>query len=184
MADIWFTSDSHFNHANILKFTDWDKVTPIRPGFKNVNDMNEVLIENWNSVVKNGDKVYHLGDVAFGNVADFGPIMRRLNGSKRLLLGNHDKFDIGVYRSWFQKVGVTRHFKESKSFICSHYPMHPDSVNTTRDGTDVYNVHGHIHQNTVTQHGSKVPDRRYINICVEKTNYTPINLDQLLSLMK
>lgn len=65
--DIWLISDTHFNHANILKFTDSRTGLPVRPGFESVDHMNEHMIERWNSVVKPGDIVYHLGDVVMGN---------------------------------------------------------------------------------------------------------------------
>lgn len=183
-GNIWFTSDSHFNHANILKFTDWDGVTPIRPGFKDAEHMNETMIENWNKVVKPQDKIYHLGDISFGREADFQKIAYRLNGSKRLLLGNHDKFDILVYAEHFKNIGVTRSFTEfGKAFICSHYPIQSASVSMSKHER-VWNVHGHIHQNTVCIGNSKHPDPMYVNVCVEKTNYTPVHLDDLLARMK
>jgi len=62
--DIWVISDTHFDHANILNFT--DKVGKPTRNFADVDEMNETMIANWNSVVKPGDKVYHLGDVLFG----------------------------------------------------------------------------------------------------------------------
>ncbi len=54
MSNIWFTSDTHFGHANIIRFCD-------RP-FKDIQEMNERLIANWNAVVRPGDSVYHMGD--------------------------------------------------------------------------------------------------------------------------
>ena len=62
--DIWVISDTHFDHANILNFT--DAVGKPTRNFADVEAMNEHMIERWNSVVKPGDKVYHLGDVLFG----------------------------------------------------------------------------------------------------------------------
>jgi len=77
---IWFTADHHFNHVNIIKYCN-------RP-FKNVEEMNTVLINRWNEVVKKGDIVYHLGDFAFEDPRKFRV---RLNGDIHLILGNHDK---------------------------------------------------------------------------------------------
>ena len=77
-GDIWVISDTHFNHSNILTFS--DKVgNPVR-AFSSVEEMNEIMIDRWNSVVKPGDKVYHLGDVLFGDKEAFSRLWPRLNG--------------------------------------------------------------------------------------------------------
>ncbi len=76
---IFFTSDTHFGHANIIKYCN-------RP-FESVNQMDEVLINNWNSVVRPDDEVYHLGDFSF---ADPKKYVYRLNGKIHLIKGNHD----------------------------------------------------------------------------------------------
>ena len=79
---IWFTSDTHFYHSNIIGFCK-------RP-FKNVEDMNETLIENWNRVVGQDDIVFHLGDFCLGGSAEWTKILDRLNGKIYLIMGNHD----------------------------------------------------------------------------------------------
>ena len=80
---LWFTADTHFFHNNIIKFTS-------RP-FVSVEEMNETLVKNWNSVVSTSDIVYHLGDVAFGNAKQASTILNRLNGIIFLIQGNHEK---------------------------------------------------------------------------------------------
>lgn len=183
---IWFVSDTHFNHGNILKFrTKYPDGDLVRPGFLDVQHMNETMIENWNSVVKPNDIVYHLGDVAFGNVTDMENILNRLNGKKRLILGNHDKFDILVYRRHFKKIGSWRSFGEfEKKFVACHYPLHADSFIYRSGGLDGFCVHGHIHEKVVLKEGSDQPDPRYINVCVERRRYTPIHIDDLMKEMK
>ena len=79
---VFFTSDTHFNHANILKFCD-------RP-FKNVEEMNETIIVNWNKVIGKDDTVFHLGDFCLGGSAEWTKILDRLNGKIHLIVGNHD----------------------------------------------------------------------------------------------
>lgn len=159
-----FTSDSHFDHANFLKFVD-DKGNKIRP-FETVEEMNETMIERWNSVVKPFDKVYHLGDVTF-RVGKLAAIMCRLNGHKRLLLGNHDDGKNYELTRWFDKVQVWRIFKD-ENFVCTHIPILPGQFRAKVE----YNVHGHTHQNVID-------DEQYINICVEQTNYTPVSMEEL-----
>jgi calcineurin-like phosphoesterase family protein len=128
--------------------------------------MNETMIERWNKVVKPQDKIYHLGDVTF-RVNQLARIMRRLNGHKRLLVGNHDDPKNLELTRWFDKVTLWRIFKD-ENFICTHVPIRQDQFRYKVE----YNVHGHIHQNVID-------DEQYINVCVEQTNYTPVHIDEL-----
>ena len=80
---IWFTSDTHFLHTNIIRFSN-------RP-FKDVNHMTEELIRAWNEVVGEDDDVYHLGDVSLGRADKTVTILNRLNGNIHLITGNHEK---------------------------------------------------------------------------------------------
>ena len=79
----FFTSDTHFGHANIIRYSN-------RP-FRDVSHMNEMLIKNWNDTVGPDDIVYHLGDVALGPWVEWEGIFRRLNGIIRLVVGNHER---------------------------------------------------------------------------------------------
>ena len=89
--NIFFTSDTHFAHENMCKFLDYDGER-VRP-FNNCKECDELMIQNWNEVVKPQDKIYFLGDLAFNkNEAD--KIMPRLNGKKCLIRGNHDLFKL------------------------------------------------------------------------------------------
>ncbi len=160
MADIWVISDTHFNHENIIKYCD-------RP-YQNADHMNEMLIQNWNNLVKDGDKVYHLGDVYMGG--DFRKIAPRLKGKKRLLLGNHDNGKDQALIGAFQKIELWRVWAEF-GLIFSHLPLHASSFET-RSSKEFVNVHGHIHQN-------KSPDEQHICVCVEQTNYHPVNIETL-----
>lgn len=169
MRNIWFLSDHHFDHANMLKFKD-DAGNPIRP-FSSVEEMNEAMIERHNSVVRAGDIFYDCGDVTFkpGLYWKIGP---RLNGKKRLLLGNHDdgrNFDLLKH---FEKVGIWRLFKE-QNIVFSHIPLRLDQFRQKVQ----FCGHGHIHQNMID-------DPRYINLCVEHNDYTPVHMDQLIETMK
>jgi len=166
MTDIWVISDTHFNHSNILNFKKDDN-TPVRPDFKDVHHMNEVMINNWNRVVKPGDKVYHLGDVFFGSKDEFKKLWPRLNGKKRLIVGNHDDIKFLSSGGFFQKILMWRIFKEF-GLVLTHVPVHPTQISRG----SVCNVHGHIHYRNS-------PGMLYKNVCVEKINYTPVNIDSL-----
>lgn len=88
----FFTSDTHFGHANIINLCK-------RP-FRDVNHMNDMLVENWNSVVTDDDTVFHLGDFALGGSDVWNKVLSRLNGKMYLILGNHYPFLCygGTYR--------------------------------------------------------------------------------------
>jgi calcineurin-like phosphoesterase family protein len=161
---VFFVSDTHFDHANFLTFKD-DNSHPIRV-FDSVEHMNETMIANWNAVVRPSDKVYHLGDVTF-RVNHFASIAQRLNGQKRLIVGNHDDPKNLELTRWFEKVQLWRIFKD-ENFVCTHIPIREDQFRYKVG----FNVHGHIHQN-------KIDDPRYVNVCVEHTCYTPLSMDEV-----
>lgn len=114
---IWFTSDTHFSHDNIIRFCN-------RP-FKDVNHMNEVLIENWNSLVQPEDTVFHLGDFAWGGSDVWNKILQRLNGHIHLIVGNHDEKNLRQgYMKYFDSISYQKHiYIERKSIYLNHYPF-------------------------------------------------------------
>lgn len=171
MANLWFTSDTHFGHANILKFVTADG-KPVRPGFDSVDHMNEVMVARWNELVKPGDKVYHLGDVGFGNTDKLDVLLSRLNGRKRLILGNHDDWYKHNLHKHFERLYTMRFFKKEGDFVVTHMPLHETSISKV-----TFNVHGHIHEK---------PDigPRYLNISVERTDFRPVHLDEILVMLE
>lgn len=165
MTCSWFISDTHFGHANIIDFED-DAGNKIRP-FSSVEEMDELMVKNWNEVVRPGDRVYHLGDVVMNRRCL--PILERLNGRKVLVKGNHDIFKLKDYTPYFEDVRVYKVFPKH-GIICSHIPVHTGQL----EGRFLFNVHGHLHHNVLD-------DDRYLNICVENTGYRPISLEAILS---
>ena len=95
MINTFFTSDHHFGHQNILEYLLKKESRP----FSCLEEMHEVMIERWNSVVRCNDIVYHLGDFCFGrkNISIGG----RLNGKKKLIMGNHDIYPSVDYLNYF-----------------------------------------------------------------------------------
>jgi calcineurin-like phosphoesterase family protein len=176
--DIWVISDTHFNHANILNFVDSRTGFPVRPGFTDVDHMNEFMIEMWNQRVKPGDKVYHLGDVFMGDKEAFKTLWPRLNGSKNLIVGNHDDIKFLASGGFFKKVQMWRQFTEY-NLLLSHVPLHEMSASRGRPDAQklMVNIHGHIHQNPS-------PPGRYINVCVEAIEYTPVHIETLAAKAK
>lgn len=95
MAD-YLTSDHHFGHKNIIAYED-------RP-FTTVEEMDEFMIQRWNETVKPGDTVYHLGDFALVNLERIAALLKRLNGRKILILGNHDRAAHRMAEAGFDEV--------------------------------------------------------------------------------
>ena len=174
VGDIWVISDTHFGHENILRFKDKDGSYFRGEKFSSVKEMNECMIDNWNSVVKPGDRVYHLGDVFFGSKEDFKALWPKLNGSKRLIVGNHDDIKFLSSGGFFKKLSMWRMFPEFNC-VLTHVPIHESSLRVWGDyGDEGLNIHGHIHQNPS-------PTNNHMCVSVEQINYTPVNLEEISS---
>lgn len=149
---IFITSDHHFDHKNIIKYCN-------RP-FDSVEEMNEFMINRWNSRVGKQDIVIHLGDFGFGNRRAVKELRNRLNGMILLIRGNHDyriKEEWGFFiREEPVQVG---------KYILSHKPLLKEEI-----PCGVINIHGHIHEKE-SEYG--------INVSVDKTGYEPVDLREL-----
>lgn len=164
---IFVISDTHFGHTNMLKFTNLDG-SLMRP-FSCVEEMDEMMVKRWNETVSPSDIVYHLGDVYFGEGHKH---LSRLNGKKRLILGNHDNLKDGHLLKIFQKITMWRMFKEFDALL-THVPVHKSSLYKTK-----YNLHGHVHYNSL-------PEEEYVNCSTEVLDYTPRPIETLVgSVMK
>jgi calcineurin-like phosphoesterase family protein len=169
MANIFFCSDHHFYHQNILTFKR-DDGTPLRE-FQDVNHMNEIMVQRHNERVRPNDKVYFLGDVTMSRNASGLEILGRMNGEKVLIKGNHDLCKPQQYLQYFKDIRGSHQFD---GMILTHIPIHPDSL--ARWGL---NVHGHLHYQVVRLPLSQIPDRRYYNVSMERINYTPVSLEEV-----
>jgi len=176
-------SDTHFGHTN-----SWEKFkladgSALRP-FSSTEEMDETMIERWNAKVKPHDTVYHLGDVVINKKSLH--LIKRLNGRKILIRGNHDIFKDEDYREvGFEQIHGVRVFVDK--FIMSHIPLHPDCVSERFR----VNVHGHLHANQVQRTVGKWVfdgyerqedqeiDPRYLCVCVEQTDFTPLHFDEV-----
>ena len=153
---LYVTSDTHFNHKNIIKYCN-------RP-FNDIYEMNEALINNWNSVVTQNDIIYHLGDFGFGTKEELQEIFDRLNGEKYLIMGNHDKKG----RKYYQDLGFIEVYKtkyELDKYILSHEPIIVPN--------NKINIFGHIHNKLIEE---QFNDENHICICPERTDYKPVLL--------
>lgn len=171
----WFISDTHFSHTNIIKYCE-------RP-FETIKEHDEQLIENWNSVVKKGDTVYHLGDFGFlpgaSNIDYISKVAAKLSGKIILIKGNHDSHVDKISR--FEKVKdyhVISHNKQK--FILSHYPMR--SWQFMNHGA--IHLFGHCHANMPPLYKSFDIGidyiAKYILRNLSKESYRPISMNEVV----
>lgn len=164
---IFFISDLHLNHANIIKYCS-------RP-FKDVNEMNATIIERWNSVVSTKDTVFHLGDFCKrGNPTDF---IKQLNGHIIFIKGNHDeelvKYNVKPLMNHF----VYRYHAEDLMLIhCTNWLPFPWS--------GAWIISGHHHNNNPLTFPLINDWDKTINVSAELVDYTPIEIGKLLGMRK
>jgi calcineurin-like phosphoesterase family protein len=184
MPAVFLVSDTHFGHAGVCRFVRNDGVTKLRP-WTDPNEMDEAMVRAWNERVRPTDKVYHLGDVVINRKA-LG-IMRRLNGDKVLIRGNHDIFPDTEYREHFREL---RAYHVMNGMILSHIPIHEESL-----GRFGVNIHGHLHANRVMKTAQTTHefvtrgvrqwiDVRYHCVCVEQTDFAPILFEDVVKRIK
>ena len=166
---VFVISDLHLGHKGVLNYEYEGK--PLRP-FADLHEMHQVICDRWRSVVTQSDKVYVLGDVSMTKSVKL--LLAGLPGQKRLVKGNHDHFS----DNWYHEAGFQRIYgvRQIDGIWLTHVPMHPQSMDRAQG-----NIHGHLHMNQVMRtwpdHGR---DSRYFNCSVERINYTPISIDEIV----
>ncbi len=169
---VYYTADLHIGHANIIKHCQ-------RP-FSTVDEMNQVLLRNWNTVIHRNDTVYILGDLFFRNSVPAEEYLLQMKGKKRLLIGNHDS-------GWMKKVELGKYF-ESVSFMeeitdgshritLCHYPMM--SWNGCNRGA--FQIYGHIHNNRNDSYWPLLAESDLsLNAGVDINGFRPVSLQDLI----
>ena len=181
--NIFFTSDTHFWHDNIIKFCN-------RP-FSSIEEMNDTIIDNWNRVVDNNDIVFHLGDFCFCGSDKFKELVEKLNGRIYLILGNHDwktiknwhasKFE-GVYQQLSIKVN-------GKKIYLNHFPFLCYAGTYYRFEDTVWQLFGHVHSSDQNKNGldnqrlSMLFPTQY-DVGVDNNNYTPVSFEQVKNIIE
>ncbi|MBN2067553.1 MAG: 2'-5' RNA ligase family protein [Candidatus Diapherotrites archaeon] len=161
---IFLISDLHLDHTNIIKYTK-------RP-FKNVKEMNDILVSNWNNTVRNQDTVYFLGDMAFGKGSHSAEYwLKKLNGKIVFIEGNHE--DIKLKTFYSKDKNVFLKYKDEE-FILTHDPA------LKPKGWKGWIIHGHHHNNHPTEFPLINSENKTINVSVELIKYTPIEIDKIL----
>lgn len=133
MKSTWFIADTHFGHANIIRYS--------RRPFTDVVAHDRQLIDNWNAHVKPGDDVFHIGDFAYGNRESAQAILDQLHGNVHLIEGNHDSVahQIRAQFAWYDKVKMIK-VGEQRIFL-SHYAHRV----WDRSHHGAWHLYGHSH---------------------------------------
>lgn len=183
---VYFTSDTHFSHANIIRLCN-------RP-FADVDEMDEAIMERWNATVTSADTVYHLGDVALGQLSQSLPKVGLLRGHKILVVGNHDRPFPALkgrnrrdeYEAVFDEIigehGTTVDLGDI-SFRVSHFPYAGDSHGADRylefrprdEGLAL--ICGHVHNKWRTE-------MRQFNVGVDVNDFRPVHEDAIVDWAK
>lgn len=180
---IWFTSDLHFGHQNIIRFCK-------RP-WKTTEDMDWNLIQNWNSVVKPDDLVFDLGDFAFATNARWKELLSQLNGHHYLILGNHDitRWPGDKIMELFEGVSHQMILKiDGRTVYLNHYPYLCFGGTWRNPENAVYQLFGHVHSGPNCE-GADTD--RLVNLFpyqydvgVDNNNYTPISWEQVKEIIQ
>lgn len=164
MSTVRFIADLHLGHTNMA----------IKRGFTTVEEHDEHIIAQWNSVVSKRDVTYILGDVTMEKSAPYA-LLARLNGIKHVVMGNHDRRqDVRKLLEYVESVGGMVSYK---GVILTHCPIHPMELEYRFNK----NIHGHIHdkQVMIEDQGYERPDNRYICVSCERVDYKPKTLEEL-----
>lgn len=168
---IWFTSDLHLGHVNIIHSCQ-------RP-FETIEEMNQTLIHNYNSMVAKNDTVYILGDLSFRiPVEEANDLIRKLKGKKILIRGNHDKqYDPTLFEGIYD-------FYELKGFykypiVLMHYPM----LEWPKSRQGSLHLHGHQHNKFEYNERMKQADILRYDVGVDANDYFPVSLNSIKDYM-
>lgn len=180
---IWFTSDTHFGHKNILTFCE-------RP-FNSVEEMDNAIIERWNSKVGKDDIVFHLGDFAFASNKRWQELIYKLNGKIYLILGNHDvvRFPGTYTMQLFDRVENQIMLKIDNKYkvYLNHFPFlcYDGTYRNPEDCT--IQLHGHVHQR-IGDIGKDAQRLQYrfpyqYDVGVDNNNFYPISWEEILKII-
>ena len=160
---IYLISDTHFDHDNIIKYCN-------RP-FGSAKEMNQSLVKNWNSTVDDFDKIFFLGDMAFGrNKKPIDYWLSKLSGDVLYIRGNHDKDIISNATVLNSHYGIKY---DDHQFLLMHDPERPP-------GYDGWIIHGDKHNNNLGEYPFVNQGNKTVNVCAELVDYTPLSLERLM----
>lgn len=188
--NVFFTSDTHFNHKNICRgTTNWVDSDDVTRNFQSLEDMDNTLIDNINNKVGEDDVLIHLGDWSFNGFENIEIFRNKINCKTiHLVLGNHDHH-IRRNKDNIQKIFSSVHdymfldirkengkLVDKYNFICMHYPI------ASWDGMSngIIHLHGHVH----LPNNLRIGQGRSMDVGVDGNNLEPISLEEIMELME
>lgn len=156
---IWFTADEHYGHTNIISYCN-------RP-FKDVEEMNETIIKNFNDVIQTSDTVWHIGDFTLKDIHYATDIMKQLRGVHRFIQGSHDRWAIKGDLSSMVEINV-----EGIRITLCHYAMR----RWPRSHYGSWQLYGH-------SHGELPPEGRQYDVGVDNNNFYPVSFEKLKEIL-
>jgi calcineurin-like phosphoesterase family protein len=188
---LWFTSDTHYNHANICRgTTQWDRSGQNHfRDFNTLDQMNTVLVNNINAVVGQDDILIHLGDWSFGGFDSIAEFRNRIVcQSIHLVLGNHDHHierdkqgiasiftSVRQYLDLRVKWTDSNKIQNDNHFVLMHYPI----ASWNGLGKGVYHLHGHVH----LPHNRRVGRGKVMDVGVDGNNLSPISMSDVIRIL-
>jgi len=179
---IWFTSDTHFGHENIIRYCK-------RP-FKNAAEMNEQIIQNWNALVGKDDIVFHLGDFGFGRTDMLQDVANQLNGHIHLLMGNHDWKHVkdGFFKRFETTNQQLRIRIDDYVIYLNHFPI------LCFDGAGdparkKWQLFGHVHSGPLSKGGSDIPRLKMLyasqyDVGMDNNGYAPVSFEEVKEIIE
>ena len=197
MSKVWFCSDTHLGHINILKYESIRRKSVWEAYYKNrmtyeyfekmlfnyfetnnqsalrfiINQHDELIIKNWNARVSKDDLVWFLGDFCMGSRDAVIEYKSRLNGNIRMIKGNHDNYHDAAYLTAGFKSVYNHPVVLKSKFILSHAPI--DLIARKRGKSDFINIFGHVHSSKKYRNITK----KYTCVCIERNSLLPIQLE-------
>ena len=168
----FYIADTHIGHSNVIRFDD-------RP-FYTVEEMDSVLMTNWNNKVSDDDDIYIIGDLIYRTNKDFSEYLDNLNGKKHLIVGNHDEklLKDKRFRSYFVEIAdIKQIFDKDRKVVLCHYPM----VEWPSYFRGAYHLFGHIHNNQNDAWSVMKTKENAINVGCMLNGYEPLTLDELIA---
>lgn len=176
-SGVFFTSDTHFGHKNILDFCH-------RP-FSCIEEHDEALITNWNSVVGPDDTVFHLGDFGFGGYPFWKSIVEQLNGHIILIIGNHDwkNLTAGARLLFDDCVSQARILIGEQEVYLNHFPYLCFAHQNPEKPNHSIQLFGHVHSGPLSE-GTDISRLQYCfptqyDVGVDNNNFTPVSWEQV-----
>lgn len=174
-VNIFFTSDTHFGHRNIIAYTN-------RP-FSDVTEMDRVIIDKWNEVVGDNDIIFHLGDFTLLGTKSWAYYLSQLKGTKYLIAGNHDKsITEKMFAGVFTQLNLLimdEEIQDGQRITLNHYPMY----SWYQSHRGAWHLFGHVHGTLKFSKDNHYPPPSAYDVGVDNNNFTPISYQEVKTII-